>query len=94
MSWIRGEIDVAEQRGDDTLYTGSEPRSMAMAPDGKSLYMINYGSNTMSKVRTSSMKVIQVVNINVAPIGITHDAPTKSTWVCCYSGSIIVFDDR
>jgi YVTN family beta-propeller protein len=67
---------------------------MAMAPDGKSLYVVNYGSNTMSKVRTSDMKVIQVVNTNAAPIGITYDAPTKSVWVCCYSGSIMVFDDR
>jgi hypothetical protein len=30
----------------------------------------------------------------MAPIGITHDAPTKSTWVCCYSGRIMAFDDR
>ena len=48
----------------------------------------------MSKVRTSDMKVIQVVNTNAAPIGITYDAPSKSVWVCCYSGSIMVFDDR
>ena len=67
---------------------------MAMAPDGKSLYVVNYDSNTMSKVRTSDMKVIQVVNTNAAPIGITYDAPSKSVWVCCYSGSIMVFDDR
>jgi YVTN family beta-propeller protein len=67
---------------------------MAMAPDGKSLYVVNYGSNTMSTVRTSDMKVIHVVNTNAAPIGITYDAPSKSVWVCCYSGSIMVFDDR
>ena len=56
--------------------------------------MVNYDSNTVSKVRTSDMKVIQVVNTNAAPIGITYDAPSKSVWVCCYSGSIMVFDDR
>ena len=66
---------------------------MAMAPDGKSLYVVNYASNTMSKVRTSDMKVIQVVNTNAAPIGITYDAPSKSVWVCCYTGSIMVFKD-
>jgi len=38
--------------------------------------------------------VIQVVNTNAAPIGITYDAPTKSVWVCCYTGSIMVFGDR
>ena len=43
---------------------------MAMVPGGKSLYVVNYGSNTMSKVRTSDMNVIQVVNTSAAPIGI------------------------
>ena len=38
------KIDVAEKRVVDKVYTGSEPRSMAMAPDGKSLYVVNYGS--------------------------------------------------
>lgn len=56
--------------------------------------MVNYDSNTVSKVRTSDMKVIQVVNTNAAPIGITYDAPSKTVWVCCYSGSIMVLDDR
>jgi len=73
--------------------TGSQPRSMAMAPDGRSLYVVNYTSNTMSKVRTRDMRVTQVVNTNPAPIGITYDAPTQRVWVCCYGGSIMVFDD-
>ena len=30
----------------------------------------------------------------MAPIGITHDAPEKIVWVCCYSGRIMAFDDR
>jgi YVTN family beta-propeller protein len=67
---------------------------MAMVPGGKSLYVVNYGSNTMSKVRTSDMNVIQVVNTIAAPIGITYDAPTKSVWALCYSGSVMVFGDR
>ena len=31
------KIDIADTRVVDKVYTGSEPRSMAMAPDGKSL---------------------------------------------------------
>lgn len=73
--------------------TGRAPRSMAMAPDGGSLYVVNYASNTLSKVRTKDMKVIQVVNTDPAPIGVTHDAPTRSIWVCCYGGSIMVFKE-
>ncbi len=73
--------------------TGSEPRSMTISPDGTALFVVNYTSNTMSKVRTRDMKVTQVVNTNPAPIGITYDAPTGSIWVCCYGGSIMVFNE-
>jgi YVTN family beta-propeller protein len=64
---------------------------MAIAPDGKSLFVVNYNSSTMSQVRTSDMKVIDSVGTNSLPIGITYDAPTKSVWLCCYTGSIMVF---
>ena len=85
-------IDLATGRA-KKVATGSQPRSMAMAPDGRSLYVVNYTSNTMSKVRTRDMKVTQVVNTNPAPIGIAYDIPTQRVWVCCYGGSIMVFDD-
>jgi YVTN family beta-propeller protein len=88
------KIDPATRTVVDKVYTGQQPRSMAIAPDGKSLYVVNYDSNTMTKVRTRDMKVIQTVNTNALPIGITYDAPTKAVWVCCYTGSIMVFDDR
>jgi len=62
-------------------------------PDGKSLYVVNCDSSTMTGVRTSDMEVIQPVSTNALPIGITYDLPTKSVWVCCYTGSIMVFRD-
>ena len=37
------------------------------------------------------MKVIDSVDTNSLPIGITYDARTKSVWLCCYTGSIMVF---
>jgi len=75
----------------DKVHTGSEPRSMAIAPDGASLFVVNYSSNTMTQVRTRDMKVVRSVATNALPIGITYDAPTRSVWLCCYSGSIMVF---
>jgi YVTN family beta-propeller protein len=74
--------------------TGDAPRSMAISPDGKALYVVNYFSNTVSKVRTGDMRVLQNVSVNSSPIGITYDAPTHSVWVACYSGTIEVFNDR
>jgi len=88
------KIDPATRKVVDKVYTGAQPRSMAIAPDGKSLYVVNYDSSTMTKVRTSDMKVIQTVSTNALPIGITYDLPTRSVWVCCYTGSIMVFRDQ
>jgi DNA-binding beta-propeller fold protein YncE len=39
------------------------------------------------------MKVLQTVNVNASPIGITYDPETDRVWVACYSGSIMVFQD-
>jgi len=88
------KVDLRTRRVADRVATGVHPRSMALAPDGRSLYVVNYDSNTMSKVRTGDMKVLQVVATNSRPIGVTYDLPTKSVWVCCYTGSIMVFRER
>ena len=52
------KIDPKTRKVVDKVATGAQPRSMAIAPDGKSLFVVNYDSSTMSKVRTSDMKVI------------------------------------
>ncbi len=48
----------------------------------------------MSQVRTSDLKVVDSVATDALPIGVTYDAPTRSVWLCCYSGSIMVFEQR
>jgi YVTN family beta-propeller protein len=67
---------------------------MAIADDGNSLYVVSYHSTTVSKVRTREMTVIQTVETDHQPIGITYDAQTGQVWVACYSGSIMVFEDN
>ena len=66
---------------------------MAIAPDGRSLYVVNYEGATLSKVRTRDMRVVQTVPTGPHPIGVTYDAATRQVWVACYSGSIVVFKD-
>jgi YVTN family beta-propeller protein len=87
------KIDLRRGKVVRRVVTGSQTRSMTMAPDGKSLYVVNYESATVSKVRAADLKVIQVVRTAWHPIGITYDAVTKSVWVACYGGSIMVFKD-
>jgi len=74
--------------------TGSAPRSLALAADGKALYVVNYESGTVTKLRARDMKPIETVAACFHPIGITYDRPTRRVWVACYTGSIRVYDDR
>jgi DNA-binding beta-propeller fold protein YncE len=74
--------------------TGSAPRSLALAADGRALYVVNYESGTVTKLRTSDMKPLQTIDACYHPIGITYDRPTRRVWVACYTGSIRVYDDR
>ena len=74
--------------------TGSAPRSLALASDGRALYVVNYESGTVSKLRTSDMKPVQTLDACYHPIGITYDEPTSRVWVACYTGTIRVYDDR
>jgi YVTN family beta-propeller protein len=87
------KIDLRRGQVVRKVSTGDAPRSMAMSTDGKALYVVNYFSNTVSKVRTGDMRVLQTVSTNSSPIGITYDAPTRTVWVACYSGTIEVYKD-
>jgi YVTN family beta-propeller protein len=73
--------------------TGKAARSLDISDDGSTLFVVNYGSGTMSKVRSSDMKLIQTIRVCNEPIGITFDAPSQNTWVACYGGSIKVLSN-
>ncbi len=74
--------------------TGSAPRSLALAADGRALYVVNYESGTVTKLRTSDLKALQTIDACYHPIGITYDKATRRVWIACYTGTIRVYDDR
>ena len=74
--------------------TGTQPRSLAISTDGRAIYVVNYDSGTVSKVRTRDMQATQTIDACEHPIGVTYDAATARVWVACYSGEILVFNDR
>jgi len=76
------------------IFTGSAPRSMVISPDNQFLYVVNYYSHTVSKVRTETMELIENVTVDLNPIGITLDPKTHQIWVACYTGSIIILQDK
>lgn len=85
--------DLVANKSLGSVKTGEAARSLAISSDGTALFVVNFNSGTMSKVRTSDLKVLQTVKVCSEPIGITYDAPTSRTWVACYGGSIKVFDN-
>ena len=84
---LQAGVAVAKAR------TGVETRTMAMADDGESLYVVNYEDGTVSKVRTSDMKILQTEPTGVHPVGITYDPVTRQVWVANYAGTLRVFVD-
>ena len=76
-----------------SVSTGKAARSLDISDDGSALFVVNFGSGTMSKVRASDMRLIQTVKVCNEPIGITFDTPSQNTWVACYGGSIKVLSN-
>ena len=86
--------DLVAHKSLGTVTTGKAARSLAVSSDGSALFVVNFTSNSVSKVRTSDLKVLQTVKACNEPIGITFDTPTQRTWVACYGGSIKIFDNK
>ena len=86
--------DLLNNKAGKSVKTGKAARSLAISSDGTALFVVNFISNTISKVRTSDMKVFQSIKACNEPIGITYDSPTSRTWVACYGGAIKIFDNK
>jgi YVTN family beta-propeller protein len=94
---ISGKViawDLLTNTAIKTVATGKSARSLAISSDGSSLFVVNFRSGTLSKVRTSDMKVIQNIKVCAEPIGVTFEPQTSRTWVACYGGSIKVFANQ
>lgn len=94
---ISGKViawDLVENEAIKSVSTGKSARSLAISSDGSALFVVNFRSGTISKVRTLDMKVLQTVKVCPEPIGVSYDASTSRTWVACYGGSIKVFENQ
>ena len=94
---ISGKViawDLESNKAIKTVSTGKSARSLAISSDGSALFVVNFRSGTLSKVRTSDMKVIQNIKVCAEPIGVTYDSELSRTWVACYGGSIKVFANQ
>jgi YVTN family beta-propeller protein len=74
------------------VHTGNECRSLAISTDGTALYVVNYLSDTMTVLRASDLKILQVVPTGTNPVGVTYDGTTGRVWVAVYTGELLVYN--
>ncbi len=86
--------DLVANKAGKSVRTGEAARSLAISADGSALFVVNFKSDTMSRVSTSDMKVTQNIKVCNEPIGISYDVPTGNTWVACYKGQIKIFSNN
>lgn len=86
--------DLVNNKAGKSVKTGNAARSLAINTDGSQLFVVNYKSDTMSRVRTNDMKVTQNIKVCNEPIGITYDRPTGNTWIACYTGQIKIYSNN
>lgn len=77
----------------EIVKTASCPRTMILSPKGDYLYVVNYFSDSFTKIATDSMRIEEVVSTGTKPIGITANWDDSEIWVACYSGKIEIFKD-
>jgi YVTN family beta-propeller protein len=86
--------DLVSNKTIKSVKTGLAARSLDISSDGTALFVVNFNSDTVSKVRSSDMKVLQTIKVCNEPIGVTYDSSTNRTWVACYGGALKVFENQ
>jgi YVTN family beta-propeller protein len=86
--------DLLANKTIKSVKTGLAARSLDISSDGTALFVVNFNSDTVSKVRASDMKVLQTIKVCNEPIGVTYDSSTNRTWVACYGGALKVFENQ
>ena len=87
-------VDLDSGQVVQRVRTGHAPRSMDISTDGTALYVVNYESHTMSKIRTRDLTILQELDTTPKPIGITYDPFNDEVWVSTYTGTIHVYAER
>ncbi|MEM8641275.1 MAG: beta-propeller fold lactonase family protein [Cyanobacteria bacterium P01_G01_bin.54] len=64
-----------------TVKVGSRPQALAIAPDGKSVYVANMNSNTVSVIDTATNQVSHTIPVGIWPIDLAIAPDGKSVYV-------------
>ena len=93
---ISGKVvawDLETNKSIKSISTGSAARSLAISGDGSTLFVVNFKSGTMTKIRAADLSKVETIKVCQEPIGVTYDNESNRTWVACYKGSIKVYQN-
>jgi len=83
-------IDTVTNDADD-IYTGDLPRGLQLSPDGKRLYISNFGNGTLSVVDTITSSVVTTVDVRGYPEAVAVSPDGERIYVGDYwSGTVAV----
>jgi YVTN family beta-propeller protein len=86
-------IDTRARRVVAQVKVGSKPRGLAISPDGKTLYVSNSWSDTVSEIDTGSLQVRRTLKAGWGPVGLTTDRSGKFLYVANSIGNdVSLFD--
>lgn len=64
-----------------TIPVGTSPIGVSVNPDGKKVYVANYGSNNVSVINTSDNSIVKTINVGKNPHGIAVSNDGKRAYV-------------
>ena len=86
--------DLTSAKVVHSVKTGKATRSLDISSDGSALFVVNFDSGTVSKIRTADFSILQNIKVCKEPIGVTYEPTMNRTWVACYKGQIKVFANQ
>jgi YVTN family beta-propeller protein len=76
-----------------TITVGLLPTGVAVTPDGRLVYVANYGSKSVSVISTLSDRVVATIGVGLAPDGVTISPDGRQAYVANLgSSSVSVID--
>ena len=86
LDWASGEVtpvDLVTLRAEPPIAVGSYPNTMALSPNGKKLYVANFGSDSVTPIRTNVNRAGVAIRVGQAPNAVgsvrTGALPTSRT---------------
>ncbi|MFN8076409.1 MAG: YncE family protein [Kineosporiaceae bacterium] len=87
-------VDVATGRVLATARPGREPRTAVLSGDGSALFVVNYESSTITRLRASDLEVVETVATQRHTIALGYAAAASQLWVGQVDGTLDVYGDE